>query len=59
MSKARIANVIWAVPGVADGEEKTLEAALREVQRVRKRVGMIRAYVVVRRRDGTRERLEV
>jgi hypothetical protein len=60
MSKARIAKVIWAVPDFAEGEAKTLSEALEEIRKVRQRLLFrSRAYIVMCRKDGTQDRIEV
>lgn len=55
-SLSPIARVIWSVPGVAEGEAKTIRAAESAMSQHRARVGSIAGYIVICRRDGSRER---
>lgn len=47
-----IRTAIWTVPGVAEGEVRTLTAARAAVAEVRRRVGHIAAKITIIQRDG-------
>jgi hypothetical protein len=60
MAKARIAKVIWVAPDVAEGDARTLSEALEEIRKVRQRLLFrSRAYIVICRKDGTQNKIEV
>jgi hypothetical protein len=55
-TKARIRTVSWTVPGVAEGDAKTLRAAERAIADARSRVGHLAARIAIFRDDNSIER---
>jgi len=56
LTTTKIQRVLWAVPGVSEGEARTIRAAESAMAACRRHVGPIAGYIVVVRRDGSRER---
>ena len=55
-AKAAIVRVGWTVPGVAEGDTRTIREAERAIASERSRVGHLRARIVIHRADGAVER---
>jgi hypothetical protein len=55
-AKAAIVRVGWTVPGVAEGDTRTIREAERAIASERSRVGHLRARIVIHRADGVVER---
>lgn len=52
----RFKRVFWSIPGVGEGEARTIRAAKSAMAARRGHVGPIYGYIVIERSDGSRER---
>ena len=56
MTMTKIVRILWSIPGVGEGEARTIRAAESAMAARRAGVGPIPGYIVICRVDGSRER---
>lgn len=56
LTTTKIKRVLWSIPGVGEGEARSVRAAESAMAARRAGVGPVPGYIVICRRDGSRER---